>query len=337
MHTDCNEPEFCIVCHAPNYADSTTNLSTTYDGVGQKSLQLKVIVHRIHTGGRRGSASLEAIQPVLTSTFFEGLFPNDLRNCTVCHEGKSYLVESVPEDAAPTVVNETADPSLNGLVRTPPVQAACLGCHATGATFAHVATKTVNGVETCPQCHGAKGSQADRGGARAPAGGGHRRVRVVLLHPPERPRARAAPRRACHAAGGAAPILEGSSAYAALVSAPSGQAPLASWRPRGRPGATSSRSCAATGSMMLMPTDGTLDDATIEAIEAWIATERRMTDRTARRAAPRAARLVAAALLCAAATAARAGSGVIVSGSVYVDHWGIQDKEIAARSPRSVT
>ncbi len=276
MHTDRGEPEFCIVCHAPNYADSTTTLSTTYDGVGQKSLQLKMIVHRIHTGGRRGSASLEAIQPVLTGTFFEGLFPNDLRNCTVCHAGKSYLVESVPGDAAPTVANETADPSLNGLVRTPPVQAACVACHATGATFAHVATKTAKGVETCPQCHGAKGAKSTEvvHGLLPATGTAASASFSSILQNVLVPRCAST---ACHAAGGAAPILEASSAYAALVGAPSGQSSLLQVEPfavdrsylvyklRGDAGSVG-------GSVTtIMPTDGALAPADLAAIEAWIA------------------------------------------------------------------
>ncbi len=61
-----------------------------------------------------------------------------------------------------------------------------------------------------------------------------------------------------------------------------------------------------------------------------------MTDTLVRRArAPW--KLLAALALLAAAPAARAAPGVIVSGSVYVDYWGIQDQTVAARSPRGVT
>ena len=91
------------------------SLAATWDGLEERSIHLKVMIHRIHTGGRAGAASLDGIAPHViygyggNALFFdEGLFPNDLRNCTVCHVGKTYVVEAVPGNAPPTIANETA-------------------------------------------------------------------------------------------------------------------------------------------------------------------------------------------------------------------------------------
>jgi len=58
-----------------------------------------------------------------------------------------------------------------------------------------------------------------------------------------------------------------------------------------------------------------------------------MTDPAARRAP---ALLLALAAVLAAGRAASAAEGVLTSGSVYVDYWGIPDRGVASRAPQSV-
>ena len=60
-----------------------------------------------------------------------------------------------------------------------------------------------------------------------------------------------------------------------------------------------------------------------------------MIDRSRRRS--RAALAATAALLAWAAPARARDSNVMVSGSVYVDYWGIQDRQIASGAPKSVS
>ncbi|WP_242345815.1 hypothetical protein [Anaeromyxobacter terrae] len=63
-----------------------------------------------------------------------------------------------------------------------------------------------------------------------------------------------------------------------------------------------------------------------------------MTSRSApRRIAAAAALALTAALLAGARPARAGGDNVIVSGSVYVDYWGIERRDIAARTPRSIS
>jgi hypothetical protein len=66
------------------------------------------------------------------------------------------------------------------------------------------------------------------------------------------------------------PALDPDVAYEQLVNASSGQAPLDLVAPGDPDNSYLLQKLQGTGSMMLMPTDGKLDDATIEAIAAWI-------------------------------------------------------------------
>jgi OmcA/MtrC family decaheme c-type cytochrome len=305
-----HQVQWCVTCHTADMADLDKRVSSanagrryangpvriggTYDGIEERSTQLKMHIHRLHTGNRTGAASLEGIAPYVVyfgkAYYFDrGGFPGDLRNCTLCHLGKSYLPENVPADAPPTRANETAVvyhpntgvgnptvpfPHPPDEPATPPLQAACLGCHATGPAMMHAAEKTVNGVETCTSCH-SKGAEA-----------------VELVHGLVKPTSTAVaasfsairdqilvPRcatSACHASGSVYPTLEAASAYDALVSAPSFEASMPLVTPSD---VTKSYldfklrgdMSSAGGSGSIMPPDGALAPADIAAIEAWIA------------------------------------------------------------------
>jgi OmcA/MtrC family decaheme c-type cytochrome len=289
-----HQVQYCLFCHTPTATDwarrpqisGKVNLAGTWDGIEERSIQLKLMVHRIHTGGRTGAATLEAIQPFVIygpAFYDEGIFPGDLASCPTCHVGKTYLVDAVPSWAAPTVANETASvmhaAGSSAHVQgeydgaTLPIQAACLSCHASGATFTHVASKTVNRVETCASCH-AKGNLAvDVAHGLVPPTGGavsssFSSIRDGILVP-------RCVSSACHARGATPPSLEAPDAWAALVNAPSAQSSFVLVLP-GDP----SRSyldyklrgdvAAGGGSGTIMPTDGMLAPSDIAAIEAWI-------------------------------------------------------------------
>jgi hypothetical protein len=301
-----------VVCHGPDatdlpqrvnvagrrWAGGPLNVGATFDGVEERSSHLKRNVHRIHTGAREGPASLEAIRPFALyfskAYFFDrGGFPGDLRNCTLCHEGKSYLVDAVPADAPPSRGNEQGtvwhwtgtaarggDSGGIGIVHDPgepsvlPITAACTGCHATGATLQHVAAKTVNGVETCTQCH-SKGNLAVEvvHGLAPPTGGGATASFSSIVEAILVPRCATS---ACHAAGAQPPRLDAPGAYAALVGVQSGQsslryveanAPEQSYLVHKLRGTAAS---VGGSTATLMPPDGALAPADVAAIEAWI-------------------------------------------------------------------
>jgi OmcA/MtrC family decaheme c-type cytochrome len=186
-HGSRHEPEYCAMCHGvdrtdwsrrPKRTDGNVNLAVayvttaganvlgTYDNREERSIHLKVMVHRIHTGLASGAVGLQAAAPHIvysgSPNFLDDIgFPSDLGNCRLCHEGESYLLESVPAAAAPTQANENAsivhsskathtasDPKIG------PLQSACMSCHDTGPGRSHAANHTVGTVEACATCHG---------------------------------------------------------------------------------------------------------------------------------------------------------------------------------------
>jgi OmcA/MtrC family decaheme c-type cytochrome len=186
-HGSRHDPEYCVFCHAPDRTDwsrrpklnGNVNLSAvvnanvygTYDVMEERSIQFKVMVHRIHTGEAKGVVGLDAARGhVLYSgslgargaNFLDDVrFPNALGNCRLCHVEGSYLLEGVPDTASATIANETATilhaasalhPASDA--RVLPLTSACMSCHDTGPGRFHAAAHTIGGVETCSTCHG---------------------------------------------------------------------------------------------------------------------------------------------------------------------------------------
>ena len=160
----------------------------TLDGIEERSIHFKTMVHRIHVGERKGAASLEGILPFViygmsytpssppNAYFFDDVrFPGDLANCELCHLEDTWAIESVPAGAQPTIANERPSIRHAGTSTTPasaahpaseakvlPITATCLSCHTSGAAVDHAAGKTVAGVEQCATCHGASGAESVR-------------------------------------------------------------------------------------------------------------------------------------------------------------------------------
>jgi OmcA/MtrC family decaheme c-type cytochrome len=296
-----HQVEYCLLCHSPEATDwaarpkknGFVDLAATVDGVEERSIHLKVMLHRIHTGGRTGAASLEALEPhviygygMRALYFDEGIFPADLANCTRCHEGKSYLVESIAEGAPATVANETATirHAANDAAHpssekgTPPIQAACLGCHANGGTLAHVASKTVSGVETCAQCHSKGSLSVEVAHGLAPRGTSASASFSAIVQEILVPRCATA---ACHSGSPplAFPQLDADAAYAALVGQPSQQGAGMNMVEAGAPERSyllfklrgDAGSVGGTPATPMPIFDTLLDPADVAAIEAWIA------------------------------------------------------------------
>ncbi len=138
------EVQYCVMCHNPGTTDP-------YSG---NTLDMKVMVHKIHTGN-----TLPSIQtpsgPNTTPTLGLGywivgymkslnnfnavLYPQDTRNCTTCH------VQTLP--AATQAANYSTVPTVE----------ACGACHdnvnfATGAN--HSSANIVANDTQCTTCHG---------------------------------------------------------------------------------------------------------------------------------------------------------------------------------------
>jgi OmcA/MtrC family decaheme c-type cytochrome len=168
----------CVMCHTPETsdwirrpkaADGNVDLSKTIDGLEERTAHFKVLIHRIHTGARTGLAALDHSRPFAITGYYgvvyffdEGEFSGDLSDCRNCHDDGTYRIEAIPREAAPTRANETSTIRHDALLThgdgdpvTPPIQAACGGCHGTGASLGHFARyTTADRRESCLGCHG---------------------------------------------------------------------------------------------------------------------------------------------------------------------------------------
>ncbi len=109
--------------------------------------------NRVSTLPRRSTAFI-AVRTSRTRTFWELTnyqdvrFPGDLRACTTCHLPGTYMVENVGAKA-----NVATTGSFTPT--TPPISAACQGCHDDIGTASHALANTTVLGESCTACHAA--------------------------------------------------------------------------------------------------------------------------------------------------------------------------------------
>ncbi len=121
----------CVICHNPSLSDGTSGQSVSF----------ATQIHSIHRGD-----SLANPYVLGTTNYQDVRFPGDLRDCTTCHLAGTYLVENVGAKAS------VASPG--GFTKTtPPISAACQGCHDDVATASHALANTTVLGESCAACH----------------------------------------------------------------------------------------------------------------------------------------------------------------------------------------
>jgi OmcA/MtrC family decaheme c-type cytochrome len=128
----------CVICHNPTLTDGTSKMTVSYASQ----------IHSIHRG-----ANLANPYILGTTNYQSILFPGDLRDCTTCHINNSYQVDNV--GAVASIVTPGGF-----LPTTPPISAACQGCHDDKATAAHALANTSALGESCIVCHGINGQFA---------------------------------------------------------------------------------------------------------------------------------------------------------------------------------
>jgi OmcA/MtrC family decaheme c-type cytochrome len=155
------ETQYCVMCHNPG-STAKGQIGTV---TGPTPVDFKVLIHKIHYGEELpsviagGDFGIYGFSGNLES-FKDVVFPQDVRNCTKCHDG--------------------ADTAQGDNWKTQPSKAACSACHddlyfGTSAdpakpyqTVSHIDVAAAKGVTvgpdpddgTCIQCHGA-GQVAD--------------------------------------------------------------------------------------------------------------------------------------------------------------------------------
>ena len=126
----------CVICHNPSLVDGTSNQSVNFAWQ----------IHSIHRG-----ENLTNPYVLGTTNYQDVRFPGDLRDCTACHLTGTYMVENVGAKALVT--------STGGFTKTtPPISAACQGCHDDIATASHALANTTILGESCTACHSASES-----------------------------------------------------------------------------------------------------------------------------------------------------------------------------------
>jgi len=125
------ETQECTICHNPSLTDGTSG----------QSVNMAWQIHSIHRGENLANPYVLG-----TTNYQEVRFPGDVRDCSTCHLDSTYLVENVKAKAV------VASPG--GFTKTtPPISAACQGCHDDIATASHALANTTILGESCAACH----------------------------------------------------------------------------------------------------------------------------------------------------------------------------------------
>jgi OmcA/MtrC family decaheme c-type cytochrome len=126
------DPKYCVVCHTDQRKAGRTNVTSTnfafpggstYVADGVTVGDFPVLIHRVHKGEELIKQNYNYAGVMLNETFF----PQDLRNCTKCHDS-----------TAPKVAPQASN------FQTVPSRLACGACH-DGIDFATAQGKTNNG------------------------------------------------------------------------------------------------------------------------------------------------------------------------------------------------
>jgi len=173
--------QFCTLCHNPNNANDERAPRLEGQEVFVETVDFKVMIHKIHAGEHLENGYVLGGFPAPTTAdpdgtptdFSEVRFPNQLNNCTACHDGNSFTLP-LAAGVLPSRYEErncveapgadgndlcgaagTPDPSLWQVtpVMVAPQTAVCTSCHDSLSVLIHAEVNTSNGQEACSTCH----------------------------------------------------------------------------------------------------------------------------------------------------------------------------------------
>jgi OmcA/MtrC family decaheme c-type cytochrome len=135
--------QYCNTCHQPGATDE----EELRPGAEEQGIHMKYMVHKIHAGAELQNGYVVAGHNQSVHDYSNLHYVGDLRNCDACHVNDSQQI-SLPEGLLPTKTpQEWWDPIM-------PIGAACIGCHDSDASAAHIFSNTVMFGEACGACHG---------------------------------------------------------------------------------------------------------------------------------------------------------------------------------------
>jgi OmcA/MtrC family decaheme c-type cytochrome len=136
--------QYCALCHNPNQTDVARR---PQDQLPAQTVDFKLMIHRIHSGEELQNEYTVYGFGNVAHNYNEVRYPTDTRNCTMCHTEGTQLIGSTAGRLPTVNPRSFVDP-------TPPVSAACIGCHDSIETLAHVAVNSSMRGESCSVCHG---------------------------------------------------------------------------------------------------------------------------------------------------------------------------------------
>ncbi|GLX79500.1 cytochrome c [Thalassotalea insulae] len=162
--------QLCAMCHNPNATDITKRSPASADGLKERSIDFKRLIHSIHASEMRTEPFIVYGFGGSEHNFSHVTFPGKLNNCQTCHVNDSYRL---PLDVS--VQGSTIDTGISLTdrlddIKITPTAAVCSSCHDDYLSKAHMiqnggasfntsqsAIDSHDVVETCIFCHGPDG------------------------------------------------------------------------------------------------------------------------------------------------------------------------------------